>query len=77
MAFAARLRALRQTYGVQIGQPLLSREEFAAMLNLEGETYRRYERAETEPPLRVLARLRQVTGASLNALVAGEINGSA
>lgn len=76
-AFATRLQALRQTYGVRTGRPLLSREEFAAMLDLEGETYRRYERAETEPPLRVLTRLREVTGVSLNSLIAGEIDRAA
>ena len=76
-AFAARLQALRQTYGVSTGRPLLSREEFAAMLDLEGETYRRYERAETEPSLRVLTKIREVTGVSLNSLIAGEIDRAA
>lgn len=76
-AFASRLQALRQTYGVTIGRPLLTKEEFAAMLGLEGETYRRYERAETEPSLRVLTKIREVTGVSLNSLVAGEIDRAA
>lgn len=76
-AFATRLQALRQTYGIRTGRQLLSKEEFAAMLGLEGETYRRYERAETEPSLRVLTRIREVTGVSLNSLIAGEIDRAA
>ena len=76
-AFAARLRALRQTYGVQIEQPLLSQAGFAEMLGVEAETYRRYERGETEPPLRTLAKIRETTGVSLNSLVAGEIDRAA
>ena len=76
-AFAARLTALRQTYGMSIGQPGLDMGEFAKLLGLEGETYRRYERGETEPPLRVLSAIRRVTGISLNALIAGEIDKAA
>ena len=76
-AFATRLRALRQSYGMSIGSPTLTAGEFAKLLDLEGETYRRYERGETEPALRVLSRIRELTGVSLNSLVAGEIDRAA
>lgn len=76
-AFATRLRALRQSYGISIGEPGLSQEEFAKRLGLQGETYRRYERSETEPPLRVLSAVRRLTGISLNSLIAGEIDRAA
>ncbi len=77
VAFAARLRALRLSLPPPEDQKELSQADFAKLLGLEAETYRRYERGETEPPLAVLARLRAVTGASLNSLVAGEIDRAA
>jgi transcriptional regulator with XRE-family HTH domain len=76
-AFATRLKALRQSYGIDIGEPGLTQEEFAKRLGLQGETYRRYERGETEPPLRVLAAIRRLTGINLNSLIAGEIDRAA
>lgn len=59
------------------GKKELSQADFAEKLGIAAETYRRYERGETEPPLAVLARIRDITGASLNALVAGEIDRAA
>lgn len=76
-AFAARLRALRLTYGETIGQPGLSMAEFAALLGVEAETYRRYERGETEPNIRTLTTLRKLTGVRLDALIAGELDSAA
>ncbi len=75
-AFATRLRALRMSLPPPQGQPEMSQSAFAAQLGIAAETYRRYERGETEPPLAVLARIRILTGASLNALIAGEIDRS-
>jgi len=52
----------------------MDQKEFAAILGFgEGqiETYRRYERGETEPPLRVLAQIHRTTGASLDDLIGG------
>jgi transcriptional regulator with XRE-family HTH domain len=69
--FAARLRQLRINYGASIGQFNLSARQFARILGIEAQRYRRYERAEIEPPLAVLALLRKVTGASLDRLVTG------
>lgn len=47
-------------------------EEFALAVGLKAETYRRYERGETEPNIKTLAKIRQITGINLNFLVAGE-----
>ncbi len=69
--FADRLRETRQVYGKRIGKPDLSGKQFALILGIEAQRYRRYERAEIEPPLHVLALLRRVTGVSLDRLVAG------
>lgn len=71
--FASRLRLTRELYGQRVGNPLLSQKEFAAAVGIEAETYRRYERGETEPPLATLARIRAVTGVSLDFLVAGSV----
>ena len=69
--FAARLTATRQAYGAVTGCPDLSRGQFAELLELKEETYRRYERGENEPSILVLARIRELTGLSLDYLVAG------
>jgi transcriptional regulator with XRE-family HTH domain len=72
--FATRLAELRKAYGREIGEPALEMGKFAQMLGLEPETYRRYERAEVEPPLRVLTAIHNLTGVSLNSLIAGNIS---
>lgn len=72
-----RLAALRKAWGREIGRPDLTMGEFAEMLGLEAETYRRYERSETEPPIRVLSAIRRVTGVSLNSLISGDIERAA
>lgn len=43
--------------------------EFAALLGVEPGRYRRYERAETEPPFWLLAAIRRITGASVDWLL--------
>jgi transcriptional regulator with XRE-family HTH domain len=73
--FAWRLRATRRAYGGLTGQPNLSARQFARILGIFPERYRRYERGELEPPLSVLTSLRRVTGVSLDRLVSGDING--
>ena len=49
-----------------------NQKDFAAILGLKDETYRRYERGETEPNFATLERLRQITGVSLNFIITGE-----
>lgn len=71
-AFAMRLIKVREAYGAATNRPDLDQKAFARILGFgEGqeEAYRRYERGETEPPLRVLAEIHRVTGASLDLLV--------
>jgi len=75
VALAARLRALRRSYGAMNGITELGQRRFARMLGLTPERYGRYERGEMEPPLGVLCRIRRVTGVSLDVLIAGERHG--
>ena len=63
--WAARLEAVRMLTGQDKGQ-------FAKDLGLEAETYRRYERGETQPNIDTLLRIREETGVSLDALLAGK-----
>lgn len=71
LAFSRRLRALRRAYGASLGQPYYEQWAFAAALGLHTASYSRYERAETEPSLGVLAALRRLTGVSLDHMIAG------
>jgi transcriptional regulator with XRE-family HTH domain len=71
LGFALRLRVAR--LGVS-GAP--SAKAFAAMLGLEAEAYRRYERAETEPSLATLARIADVTGCTTDFLIRGKMSSS-
>lgn len=50
-----------------------NQKDFAALLGLRDETYRRYERGETEPNFATLEKLRQATGVSLNFIITGEV----
>ena len=68
--FARRLRALRRAVASRAGHEI-NQQAMAESLGLEAERYRRYERGEAEPSLDVLIALRQVTGVSLDVLVAG------
>lgn len=54
------------------GRPNLTMGEFAQLLGLAEETYRRYERGETEPSLTTLTKLHRLTGASLDYLITGD-----
>ena len=64
-AWAVRLEAARTLKGV-------NKKKFAEQLGLEPETYRRYERGETEPNFQTLRRIRDIAGISLDVLIAGE-----
>ena len=69
--FATRLKLLRIAYGEAYGRPRFTTAEFAAMLGVEPGRYRRYERAETEPPFWLLISIQRMTGVSLDWLVSG------
>ena len=62
--FAVRLEAARVLTGLDMGQ-------FAAAIGVEAETYRRYERGETEPNVATMQKIRKATGVSLDFLIAG------
>jgi transcriptional regulator with XRE-family HTH domain len=70
--FAERLIAVRELYALQTGRPGLDKKDFAALIGKEAQTYRRYEKGETEPNIETLIKIRKLTGVSLNYLIAGE-----
>ena len=77
VAFARRLIALRQVFSLQKGLgTLISQAGMARLLGIHHEQYRRYERGDTEPSIAVFTSIRQLTGVSLDILVAGEPPGS-
>ena len=53
-----------------------NQKDFAALFGLRDETYRRYERGETEPNFATLEKLRQITGVSLDFIITGEVENS-
>ena len=63
--FAKRLRAARVMRGFE------TQKAFAAEVSLEPETYRRYERAETEPTIGSLVRISHRLDVTLDFLIAG------
>jgi transcriptional regulator with XRE-family HTH domain len=69
--FGKRLAAVRLAYGAATGSPALSRMIYADLLDIECERYRRYERGETNPPIFLLQRIRELTGISLDYLISG------
>lgn len=69
--FGERLEDVRITYGKATGRPKITMGDFAKILGLEDETYRRYERGETEPNVSTLAKIHEVTGTSLDFLIVG------
>jgi transcriptional regulator with XRE-family HTH domain len=69
--FAHRLIQNREAYGTRTGRPDLDAGEFAEIVGLEAETYRRYERGETEPKLATLVKIKRVTGVPLDWLITG------
>jgi transcriptional regulator with XRE-family HTH domain len=64
--FAVRLKAVRMSAGYR------TKISFARKLGVEGETYNRWERGETEPGIAELAKIHEITGASLDMLIAGD-----
>lgn len=50
----------------------LNKKQFAEKIGIEAETYRRYERGETEPNFDTLVKIRNFAGISLDVLIAGE-----
>lgn len=69
--FAHRLVEVRKAFGVRTGRPDLDQKQFAEILVIGDEAYRRYERGETEPKLSTLVKIRQTTGVPLDWLIAG------
>lgn len=70
--FAARLIAVREAYGEATRRKDMDQKGYARIIGFgdgQEETYRRYERGETEPSLRTLAEIHKVTGADLNDLI--------
>ena len=70
--FAKRLEKARIAFGRRIGRDDFTWKDFAAMLGLRASTYSRYEVGFVEPNLRMLAKIRAVTGVSLNYLITGK-----
>lgn len=67
-AFALRLKAVRLSAGFDTA------EAIARKLGMrQAETYRRWERGETEPDIAALCRISELTGASLDFLLAGKM----
>ena len=64
-AWAKRLEAARLLTN-------MDQKTFAAALGVQAETYRRWERGETQPGLENLVKIRAVAGISLDMLIAGE-----
>jgi transcriptional regulator with XRE-family HTH domain len=71
--FAERLEMLRRSRQIseRLGLPSVTRSDLARALGITKERYFRYERAEIHPPLDVLVALRNLTGVSLDWLIAG------
>jgi transcriptional regulator with XRE-family HTH domain len=70
--FARRLRQLRTAYGTLVrSDPKYTADAFAKELGIEAETYRTYERGDSQPNLETLAKIRQVTQHSLDTLICG------
>lgn len=63
--FAKRLKAARVMKGFE------TQKDFAEEVGLEPETYRRYERAETEPTIGSLIRISHRLEVTLDFLIAG------
>lgn len=66
-----RLVEVRSAYGVQTGRPKMDQKEFADILRVGHEAYRRWERGETQPNLETLANIRKITNIPLDWLICG------
>lgn len=71
LAFAHRLAVARESYAQRVGQPGMTAGEFAKLLGLDAERYRKYERGEREPPFWVLAKIAALTGFGPDFLILG------
>ncbi len=71
-AFGKRLAVVREAYGQSIGKFRFEQKEFAELLGVEPERYRKYERGEREPPFWLLDRIAGLTGYSLDFLISGK-----
>lgn len=69
-AFGPRLKNLRIAYGRTLGGAFTA-ADMAALIGIAAERYRTYERGFRDPPLWVIAKVKQLTGASLDVLIAG------
>lgn len=69
--FAHRLIQVRKAFGIRNGDPKLDQKQFAAILGVGDEAYRRYERGETEPKLATLVKIRRLTLTPLDWLLCG------
>jgi transcriptional regulator with XRE-family HTH domain len=71
--FARRLRQVRAVYGASQGKPGLSQADFVRALGIHitAAAYRRYDNGRIEPPMKVLAAVRRLTGISLDYLICG------
>ena len=76
-AFSKRLEVARLSYGQRAGKAGLTAGEFAAVLGIDAERYRKYERAEREPPLWLLVKIAHTTGFGLDFLILGAPPGRA
>lgn len=76
-AFAERLEVLRRSRQTseKLGVPRVTRSGLARALGISEARYFRYERGELQPPLDVLAAIRELTGISLDWLIAGMAQG--
>lgn len=75
-AVARRLRAVRYAYGARLGVRDYSIAAFSTALGIKRERYSRYERGELGAPMEVLIRIRNLTGVSLDMLIAGQNMGN-
>ena len=68
LAFGRRLATIREAAGYETATA------FADALGLSIATYSRYERGETEPGMETLQKMQQLTGVSLDFLIAGRVD---
>lgn len=70
-AFARRMIGVREAFALTEGRSDLDQKQFATMLKIGHEAYRRYERGETQSKLATLIKIRNLTGTPLDWLIAG------
>lgn len=70
--FGHRLRGARKAYGLRNHNPEITAKDFAELLHMEAQTYRRWELGETEPNLDALVKIHKLTKISLDTLIVGD-----